>query len=156
MNYSNHNDTTTIHNYHPGNFRRINSAPFLESLHRNDCRLPTRVRTLSGTRGHKDHDDGTKKVLRTLMNKFSDRHVMHAGEKMACQVVASRSSKPNSYGRSSQYRLNITSLRYHPIYYHHIIIISSSYHHHISSYINTGRWFGTCFIFPHIGNNDPN
>ena len=38
----------------------------------------------------------------------------------------------------------------------YIIIISSSYHHHISSYINTGRWFGTCFIFPHIGNNDPN
>ena len=82
----------------------------------------------AGHEGTRTMTTAQKKLLRTLMNKFSDRHVMHAGEKMACQVVASRSSKPNSYGRSSQYRLNITSLRYHLIYYHHIIII----YHHIS------------------------
>ena len=26
----------------------------------------------------------------------------------------------------------------------------------IMIYIYTGRWFGTCFIFPYLGNNNPN
>ena len=47
--------------------------------------------------------------------------------------------------------MSITMLVYQRVYH-----LNISYHIGIYIYINTGRWFGTFFIFPYIGKNHPN